>query len=104
MVAAKGLILVTGATGKQGGAVTRHLRAAGYDVRALTRDPLADKARPLREAGVELVQTDLTDRARSARHWTEWTVSSPLPLHLRRVWTPRWRRASTSATPPRRPA
>jgi len=32
---------VLGATGKQGGAVTRHLVAAGWDVRAVTRDPSA---------------------------------------------------------------
>src|SRR5215217_4751749 len=31
-------ILVTGATGHQGGAVTRHLLASGWPVRALTRD------------------------------------------------------------------
>lgn len=34
-------VVVTGATGKQGGAVVRHLVAAGWDVRALTRDPAA---------------------------------------------------------------
>ncbi len=56
-------ILVAGATGKQGGAVTRHLRANGFAVRALTRDPDAPKARPLRALGAELVRADLTDRA-----------------------------------------
>ncbi|MFC3894793.1 NmrA family NAD(P)-binding protein [Lentzea rhizosphaerae] len=34
-------VVVTGATGKQGGAVTRHLVAAGWDVRAVTRNPAA---------------------------------------------------------------
>ncbi len=63
MAAANGLILVTGATGKQGGSVTRHLLAAGHRVRALTRDPQAEKAAPLRESGVELVQADLADDA-----------------------------------------
>lgn len=33
--------VVTGATGKQGSAVTRHLVAAGWDVRAVTRNPRA---------------------------------------------------------------
>jgi uncharacterized protein YbjT (DUF2867 family) len=56
-------ILVAGATGQQGGAVARHLRAGGFAVRALTRDPEADKAQPLKVAGVELVKGDLTDRA-----------------------------------------
>ena len=56
-------ILVAGATGKQGGSVTRHLRADGFAVRALTRDPDAAKAQPLRALGAELVRADLTDRA-----------------------------------------
>lgn len=34
--------VVTGATGKQGGAVARHLVAAGWDVRAVTRNPAAE--------------------------------------------------------------
>jgi uncharacterized protein YbjT (DUF2867 family) len=63
MTSETGTILVAGATGTQGGAVLRHLRAHGYAVRALTRDPDAEKARPLREAGVETVRGDLTDRA-----------------------------------------
>ena len=32
-------ILVTGATGRQGGAVVRHLLQRGFKVRAITRDP-----------------------------------------------------------------
>ena len=63
MSSEKGTILVAGATGKQGGAVTRHLRAAGYAVRAISRDPDAEKAQPLRGLGVELVRADLTDPA-----------------------------------------
>ena len=35
----KKTILVTGATGRQGGAVLRHLHDRGFTVRALTRDP-----------------------------------------------------------------
>ena len=58
----KGIILVAGATGQQGGAVARHLLAGGFAVRGITRDPEAEKARPLREAGVDLVRADLTDR------------------------------------------
>jgi uncharacterized protein YbjT (DUF2867 family) len=55
-------ILVAGATGQQGGAVARHLREAGYAVRALTRDPESDKARNLQADGVDVVRGDLTDR------------------------------------------
>jgi uncharacterized protein YbjT (DUF2867 family) len=58
----KGIILVAGATGQQGGAVARHLLAGGFAVRGITRDPEAEKARPLRDAGVDLVRADLTDR------------------------------------------
>ncbi len=59
----KGIILVAGATGQQGGAVARHLLAGGFAVRGITRDPDAEKAKPLRDAGVDLVRADLTDRA-----------------------------------------
>ncbi len=56
-------ILVAGATGRQGGSVVRHLQARGFHVRALTRDPDSEKARWLKEAGVDLVRGDLTDLA-----------------------------------------
>ena len=57
------IILVTGATGQQGGASARHLQARGWSVRALTRDPHTAAARALADAGVEVVQGDLNDRA-----------------------------------------
>ncbi len=57
------IILVTGATGQQGGASARHLQARGWRVRALTRDPHTAAARALADAGVEVVQGDLNDRA-----------------------------------------
>jgi uncharacterized protein YbjT (DUF2867 family) len=56
-------ILVTGATGQQGGAVIRHLKGRGFRVRALTRDPNSEKARLLSREGFELVQGDMEDRA-----------------------------------------
>ncbi|NBE93250.1 NmrA/HSCARG family protein [Nonomuraea sp. KC401] len=55
-------VLVTGATGKQGGATARALRAAGVPVRALVRDPAADRARAVEALGAELVTGDLHDR------------------------------------------
>ncbi|MGZ4199953.1 MAG: NmrA/HSCARG family protein [Thermoleophilia bacterium] len=55
------IILVTGITGRQGGAVARRLHADGWRVRGLTRDPDAERARPARELGVELATGDLTD-------------------------------------------
>ncbi len=55
-------VLVTGATGKQGGATARALLAAGIPVRALVRDPAADRARAVEALGAELVTGDLHDR------------------------------------------
>lgn len=57
------LILVTGATGKQGGAVVNHLLQQGFRVRALTRDPHKPKAQALTDRGAEVVAGDLDDRA-----------------------------------------
>lgn len=57
------LILVTGATGQQGGSVARHLLQEGWKVRALVRDPNKDSAQALAQAGAELARGDLYDRA-----------------------------------------
>lgn len=57
------LIAVAGATGQQGGAVTRHLLRQGWKVRALTRDPNKDAAKALAALGAEIFQNDLDDRA-----------------------------------------
>jgi uncharacterized protein YbjT (DUF2867 family) len=56
-------ILVTGATGQQGGAVLRHLRTQGVAVRALTRDAHSPAARTLAATGVAVIQGDFDDRA-----------------------------------------
>ncbi len=55
-------ILVTGATGHQGGAAMRHLREKGFPVRALTRDPDQPRARGLTGHGVEVVRGDMEDQ------------------------------------------
>lgn len=58
------IVLVTGATGAQGGSVARALLADGrWSVRALTRRPDAPAARALRAAGAEIVAGDLASRA-----------------------------------------
>jgi len=54
-------ILVTGASGKQGGAVLRRLREKGFSVRALTRDPAKPQSRALVGQGTEVVRGDLED-------------------------------------------
>lgn len=54
-------VLVTGATGKQGGAVARELLARGYQVRAMTRKPAGQEAQALAGLGAEVVQGNLDD-------------------------------------------
>ncbi|MFG6198259.1 NmrA family NAD(P)-binding protein [Nonomuraea sp. JJY05] len=56
-------ILITGATGKQGGATARRLLAEGRKVRALVRDPAAPGAAELAAAGAQLVRGDFDDPA-----------------------------------------
>ncbi len=57
----KDVILVTGATGHQGGAVARELLARGHRVRAMTRKPDGDAAQELAGLGAELVKGNLDD-------------------------------------------
>jgi uncharacterized protein YbjT (DUF2867 family) len=60
-MSASGLVVVTGATGRQGGAVTRALLRAGRPVRAVTRKPDSRPARALAAAGAEVVGADMDD-------------------------------------------
>ena len=53
------LVVVTGATGRQGGAVVRHLLSDGWRVRGVTRSPGSDRARDLARRGVEVVTADM---------------------------------------------
>ena len=55
------IILVTGATGRQGGAVYRHLQKKGFKLRALARDPDSNQARQLTGYGEEVFQGSLDD-------------------------------------------
>ena len=56
-------VLVLGATGKQGGAALRHLRARGIAVRAVTRKPEGDGGKRLAGLGAEVVRADMNDPA-----------------------------------------
>ena len=58
MATQSNIILVTGATGQQGGAVARALLTKGQKVRVMTRTPA--KASALAKAGAEVVKGDLT--------------------------------------------
>lgn len=57
------VILVSGATGRQGGAVARHLLDNAFPVRALTRHRLQPAATDLAALGAQVVEGDLNDRA-----------------------------------------
>jgi uncharacterized protein YbjT (DUF2867 family) len=53
------VVAVTGATGRQGGAVARHLLSAGWRVRAITRRPDGPAAGALAAAGADVVRADM---------------------------------------------
>lgn len=55
-------ILVTGATGLQGGAAAKCLIKNGWDTSALVRDPEKETARKLAESGVTLIKGDMNDK------------------------------------------
>ena len=61
MSAIKPLVLVTGATGAQGGAVARELLSADFHVRILTRNPQSPAAQALIAVGAEAVVGDMED-------------------------------------------
>lgn len=57
------VILVAGATGRQGGAVATHLLSDGWLVRAMTRNSGGDKAQSLRAMGADVVKADMEDES-----------------------------------------
>src|SRR5262245_54577736 len=56
-------VLITGATGNQGGAVARALAGKGFALRGMTRKPDSDAAKALSAGGVAIVKGDLDDEA-----------------------------------------
>ena len=60
-------VLVTGATGRQGGAVIRHMLPKGWKLRALTRNPDGHEAQALASQGIEVMRGDLEDPDSIAR-------------------------------------
>jgi uncharacterized protein YbjT (DUF2867 family) len=63
-------VLVTGATGQQGGAVSRALLEKGHRVRALTRKPDSQGALALKQLGAELAVGNFDDRDSLVRAMT----------------------------------
>lgn len=74
-------ILVTGATGAQGGATARRLLACGHPVRLLTRDPDKPEARALIGLGAKAMAGDFEDPAsvRAAMQGVGGVFSVQLP-------------------------
>ncbi|WP_243338365.1 NmrA/HSCARG family protein [Anaeromyxobacter soli] len=70
------IVLVTGATGRQGGATLRHLaERGGFALRAMTRKPEGDAAKAVAALGAEVVRGDLDDAASLSRALTgAWGV------------------------------
>ena len=62
-MAQKLTVVVTGSTGKQGGAVARGLLERGHAVRAIARDTNSSQAKTLAAAGASLVAASLEDTA-----------------------------------------
>jgi uncharacterized protein YbjT (DUF2867 family) len=54
-------ILVTGATGKQGGSLIASLPAGDFELRALTRKPSGPAAQALARQEVSIIEGDLDD-------------------------------------------
>src|SRR6266566_955408 len=75
-------VLVTGASGKQGGHLVRELLVRGHSVRALTRKPESPAAVALAERGVTIVSGDFEDQGsleRAARGVdTVFAMGTPL--------------------------
>jgi uncharacterized protein YbjT (DUF2867 family) len=61
-MSASKLVLVTGATGSQGGSVVRALLEQGHQVRGMTRNVASPVSKQLRKQGVEVVAGDFTDQ------------------------------------------
>jgi uncharacterized protein YbjT (DUF2867 family) len=72
------VVLIAGATGKQGGATLRHLaNQGGFKLRALTRKPDSDAGTAVAALGAEVVAGDLDDAASLERALTgAWGVFS----------------------------
>ena len=77
-----GIITVTGATGRQGGAVVRQLLADGWTVRAVTRNGQSKAAQQLAGLGASVVTADMADGAALAAAFADsygvYSVQNPM--------------------------
>src|SRR3989338_4484589 len=72
------MILLTGATGFVGGNLLKEMLNQGFKVRCLVRNP--SKAEAIKQAGVELVQGDVTDRDSIAKALEDGKVEAAVHL------------------------
>src|SRR6202008_262328 len=81
-------ILITGATGQQGGAVAQALQGAGFHLRGMTRKPDSERAATLARQGIEIVRGDLDDdatlRSALAGAWGVFAVQNSLEAGVER--------------------
>jgi uncharacterized protein YbjT (DUF2867 family) len=81
-------ILITGVTGKQGGAVAQSLQGTGFHLRGLTRMPEGERAAALTRQGVDIVKGDLDDEATLRRAlagtWGVFSVQNTLEAGVER--------------------
>ncbi|WP_435842786.1 NmrA family NAD(P)-binding protein [Streptomyces hygroscopicus] len=102
-------VLVTGATGRQGGATARAPLAAGGPVRALVRHAATDRARAVAAYGAELVTGGLHNRESVIRAadgvrpvFSGWILGAEARFHRRDPRYPRHRRGDVPGRHPRR--
>ncbi|MGH9383397.1 MAG: NmrA/HSCARG family protein [Vicinamibacterales bacterium] len=73
-------ILITGATGNQGGATARALAGKGFTIRAMTRKPTGEAAKAIAATGATIVEGDLDDldsvRAALESAWGAYAVQN----------------------------
>lgn len=81
-------ILITGATGNQGGAVASALKGTGFHLRGMTGKPDSERAAALARNGVEIVKGDLDDettlRRALAGVWGVFSVQNSLEAGVER--------------------
>lgn len=79
------LIVVTGATGAQGGSVVDALLKdpSKWKVRAVTRNTTSDAAKKLAEKGVEVVKCDLGNKFTICNDLTDASLGMRLSKHSR---------------------
>lgn len=74
------VVVISGATGQQGGATLRALAGQGFTIRALTRTPDSAAAAALKALGAEIVKADLDDetsvRAALQGAWGAYAVQN----------------------------